>query len=642
MIRRYSFKNFAIGRANQLAFLSVKRTLRHLGHDINPLFIYSEKGLGKTHLVSSIKEVLKDEKVVYLDCAQFETIPEIDGTVLILENIHLPSDDVKKGIGLYNVIKSFVLAKKQVFITSVFPPEKLGISDQLLSLFSRGLTVPIFKPDSHLVGRIFKMISSDVGIDLSDDVISYLSGLPFNDIREIETVLKKMDLLKDVTKEITIKNVRDSVNLEEIVTGERKSFIPSHENSEFYDFIKVVKEGFNELSTKQEDAESLKEEYMQKLYIWKMKGFNVSRLEKAMNGPEDEIFEAFVTFTSDVEKLIELQRRFGQLEKSTTSKEMDYFENNLFNPDVTLDMEKTLKNIEERKRQKEEYNRYLHKKMTCENYIVLPSNKESFMVLQEKLLKDKEVVSPIYIYGDGGCGKTHLLVAFTKKMQTLYPGRIISYIPSRILIFEIKSLLDEEAKDLYMQKLKMIDTIFLDGIEQILQDRESKPFFLAILKDFGEEKKLLIISSDLPLKELDIEDKYKDIVLSGTVVSIKSLTEKDKKVIISSIFADSEIYLSNSLKEYLSENLDGKFADIKGYVKKIKKEVVEKNQKLTIKNVAACLDLEIPEFIEEEEEKKKVEEEISKEEISLQELDQKWPYLNERIFEDFKREKIPG
>jgi chromosomal replication initiation ATPase DnaA len=381
---------------------------------------------------------------------------------------------------------------------------------------------------------------------------------------------------------------------------------------------------------------------MQKLYIWKMKGFNVSRLEKAMNGPEDEIFEAFVTFTSDVEKLIELQRRFGQLEKATTSKEMDYFENNLFNPDVTLDMEKTLKKIEARKRQKEEYNRYLHKKMSCENYIVLPSNKESFMVLQEKLLKDKEVVSPIYIYGDGGCGKTHLLVAFTKKMQTLYPRRIISYIPSRILIFEIKNLLDEEAKDLYMQKLKRIDTIFLDGIEQILQDRESKPFFLAILKDFGEEKKLLILSSDLPLEELDIEDKYKDIVLSGTVVSIKSLTENDKKVIISSIFADSEIYLSKSLKEYLGENLDGKFADIKGYVKKIKKEVVEKNQKLTIKNVAACLDFETPEFIEEEKEEKKVEEETSKEEISLQELDQKWPYLNERIFEDFKREKIPG
>ena len=77
-------------------------------------------------------------------------------------------------------------------------------------------------------------------------------------------------------------------------------------------------------------------------------------------------------------------------------------------------------------------------------------------------------------------------------------------------------------------------------------------------------------------------------------------------------------------------------------MKKIKKEVVEKNQKLTIKNIAACLDLEIPEYIEGEEEEKKVEEETSKEEISLQELDQKWPYLNERIFEDFKREKIPG
>ena len=64
--RKYSFENFAIGRANQLAYLSVKRTLKSLGIDINPLFIYSKKGLGKTHLLSSVKETLKEKDVLYL------------------------------------------------------------------------------------------------------------------------------------------------------------------------------------------------------------------------------------------------------------------------------------------------------------------------------------------------------------------------------------------------------------------------------------------------------------------------------------------------------------------------------------------------------------------------------------------------
>jgi len=635
--RKYSFENFAIGRANQLAYLSVKRTLKSLGIDINPLFIYSKKGLGKTHLLSSVKETLKEKDVLYLDALELESIPETAGYVLILENIHLLPDEVKKGMDLYNFIKSFIAEKNQVYITSVLPPGEIGLSEQLVSLIKRGLSVPIFRPDSELVARVFKMISGDFGITLNDDVIQFLSVQPFNDIREIETVLKKLDLLKDVTKELTVEIVRDSFGLEEIVEAARSQSKLLQKDSEFFDFVKDLKEGLVESTTGRNGAGAIKEEYMQKLYIWKMKGFNIRRLEKAINEPLDVVIQTFGSFTSDVQRLIELQRRFGELDKITTPGDKEYFEKSLFDPDAISDIEKALERVEERKRRKEEFYRFLDSSPTYENFVVLPSNREAFEILKKGLPKGQKMDSPIYIYGDDGCGKTHLLMAFTKKMQSLNPEEIISYIPSDFLTFEIKNLSDRETKKRCVKKLSGMETIFFDDIENVLNDKETKSLFFAILKDFSKEKKNLIISSTLPPETLDLEDKLKEIFLRGNVISIRPLDEEDKKEIITNFFGHREIPLSDEIMSFLSKNLTGKFIDIQNSVEKIMKEVVEKNRELTIENISDAFDIKQPLFVDEAEREKEEVQAAPDEKILLSELDIKWPYLNERIFEDFSQ-----
>lgn len=639
--RKYTFNNFAIGRANQLAYLSVKRTLKNRGVDINPLFIYSKKGLGKTHLVSSVKEILKDEDVLCLDCAELKSIPKTAGSVFILENLHLLPDEVKKGMDLYTFINSFITAKKQVYITSLLPPEELGISEQLVSLIKKGLTVPIFKPDPELASRIFKMISSDFGMELKDDVIHFLSGLPFYDIREIETVLKKIDLLKDVTKEITVENVKDNIALEEIVPPDRRLAPFPGEDKEFFDFVKDLKEDFDKGATEQKDTMAIKNEYMLKLYIWKMKGFNVRRLEEAMDGPIDGIIQAFVSFTSGIQRLIELQKIFGELEKTTTLEEREYLEKNLFDPDAIFDIERTLKKVEERRKLKGEYNKFLSGRSTTENFVILHSNREVYEVLKKGLSKKQDVNSPIYIYGDDGCGKTHLLIAFTKKMQSLYPEKIITYIPSNFLTIEIKNLFDEDARNMYIEKLKGIDTILLDDIENVVNDGESKSLFVVVLDNFKEEKKLLVVSSKLPPEELDLEDNYKELLLSGTVVPIKQLDEEDKRVIITSLFTCKRISLPDEIKEFLSKNLFGKFIDIKRSVANIIKKVIDENIELTMENISACIGIEKLVLEKQKKLRKKEKPKVpstTEEKILLSELDQRWPYLNERIFEDYNLE----
>ena len=105
--------------------------------------------------------------------------------------------------------------------------------------------------------------------------------------------------------------MKDNIALEEIVPPDRRLAPFPGEDKEFFDFVKDLKEDFDKGATEQKDTMAIKNEYMLKLYIWKMKGFNVRRLEEVMDGPIDGIIQAFVSFTSGIQRLIELQKIFS-------------------------------------------------------------------------------------------------------------------------------------------------------------------------------------------------------------------------------------------------------------------------------------------------------------------------------------------
>ncbi len=642
MKKQYTIKNFAIGRTNQLAYLSIRRVFKDLGGEINPLFIFAKKGLGKTHLMFAVREELTEEHVKYFDCSDAKYIPEMDGTVLILDNFHLLPDELKKGGDIIHTITSFIEQKKQVFITSLYPPEELNLSDKLITIIKEGLTVPILRPDTELVARIFKMMCSNYDFTLNDNVINFLSGFSFGDIREINSVLKRIDLLREVTEEITVESVKDSIALEEIVAGERVPDEPVPESSEFFDFVKELREGSDDTAADEKDSKALREEYMQKLYIWKMKGFHVRRLEDVIGKPIEKIIQEFVSFTSDVQRLIELQKIYGGLEKSISLKEREILEKQLFDPDAIFEIARALKRIEERKSQKEDYNRFLDRRLSNKNFVILPSNREAFSVLKNVMLNKDTTAFPVYLHGSEGCGKTHLIVAFTKKMQATHPDRLIAYIPSAFLAVELKNRHDEESRNTYLENLKGIDTLFLDDIDTFVSDTMVRELFGTILDTFCTKEKQLIITSRIAPQELIISVKQKHLISAGTIVPIKASTQKDRLVIINNFFINKTISVSDELKEFLSRYLYGNFTDIRNHLEDIVKNVVNENLEFSIDTISKFVDVTHP--AEEPEEEKTDEEKVEKpeeessyqgeEKILLTELDQKWPFLKERIFED--------
>jgi chromosomal replication initiation ATPase DnaA len=643
--RQFSFSNFSIGRANQLVYLSIRRTLKNIGKEINPLFIYAKKGLGKSHLMGALSDAMKDEDILVIDCAEVEEVPEKKGNILILENFNFLPEEIRKSTVLFEYLQSYIEEQKQVYITSLNPPEELNLSAKLITLIKRGLTVPMFRPDAELVMRIFKMLGTNYGLELADDVIQFLSGFPYNDIHEIENVIKKLDILKDSGQGISIESVKECVAFDEIVEADKVA-PPYPEDSEFFSFVKELREGTDEDAADQKDAKAIRDEYMQKLYIWKMKGFSVRRLERVIDKPIENIIQEFVAFTSDVQRLIELHKIYGGLERTATPAERDYLEKKLFDPDAIFEVAQTLKRIEDRKRQKEEYNRFLDRRLSSKNFVILPSNREVFGTLKRMLANEGPLSYPIYVFGGKGCGKTHLLTAFTKRMQALFPEKIAVYIPAAFLALEAKSrYYDEDMKTSFLQNLEEIDVIFLDDIEKLTEGKEARAFLAAILKHMTGSKKKLVIAGSTPPRDLFIEADLKIILARGMSVEIGQVRKKDRLMIITNLFANRRLPLSDSLREYLSDHLGGGFSDIRASIEHIIHRVVEEDRELTIGNISQYAELTetvADEAAEEEgiqstqKEKGKEAEPTESEKVLLSELDLRWPRLQERIFEELE------
>ncbi|MDR1169914.1 MAG: chromosomal replication initiator protein DnaA [Prevotellaceae bacterium] len=223
----YNFANFVEGECNSLARSAGLTIVANPGKTaFNPMFIYGDSGLGKTHLAQAIgieiKEEHPDKIVIYVDARKFES-QYIDAAinknkvndflyfyqmmdVLIIDDVHEFAGKTKTQNTFFHIFNHLHQMGKQLILTSDKPPVELqGMEQRLLSRFKCGLFTELKTPDlATRISILRKKIYND-GIVISDEVIEYLASNITNNIRELEgalvSLLAQSTLIK---KEITI------------------------------------------------------------------------------------------------------------------------------------------------------------------------------------------------------------------------------------------------------------------------------------------------------------------------------------------------------------------------------------------------------------------------------------------------------
>ena len=209
---KYTFDNFVVGNSNMFAHSASLAVAEAPGEMYNPLFIYGDVGLGKTHLMQSIGHfVLKQNpqaKVLYVTCEKFMT--EMIDSIRKKTNIEfrekyryidlLLIDDIqfiqkKEGTQeeFFHTFSALYEAKKQIVIASDRPPKDIdNLDDRLRSRFSSGLVVDIGLPDYETRIAILRKKEETEGYNVDNEVIGYIATNIKSNIRELEGALNKV------------------------------------------------------------------------------------------------------------------------------------------------------------------------------------------------------------------------------------------------------------------------------------------------------------------------------------------------------------------------------------------------------------------------------------------------------------------
>ena len=219
---RYTYDSFVVGATNQFAYAASLGVCENPGHQYNPLFLYGDSGLGKTHLMHAmghkIREKFPHMRIVYITSEKFtnEMINAIrDNTteafrakyrsvdILMVDDIQFLSNKVQTQEEFFHTFNSLHQANKHIIISSDRPPKEISsLEERLRSRFEGGLTVDIQPPDFETrIAILRKKALLDNCHNIPDEVLSLIASRINTNIRELEGALTRVSVFASVRHE---------------------------------------------------------------------------------------------------------------------------------------------------------------------------------------------------------------------------------------------------------------------------------------------------------------------------------------------------------------------------------------------------------------------------------------------------------
>ncbi len=209
---RYTFENFVVGSSNELAFAACQAVAARPGTKYNPLFLYGGVGIGKTHLLQAVGNVIAgrnaDAKVLYISTEQFvrEFVDALrsrktaafashyrTADVLIVDDVQFIAGKEKMQEEFFHTFNSLHQANKQIIISSDKPPKDIPtLEDRLRSRFAGGMSIDMQIPEFETRCAIVQSKSLAHEITLDPEVVEYLATNIQTNIRELEGALNQL------------------------------------------------------------------------------------------------------------------------------------------------------------------------------------------------------------------------------------------------------------------------------------------------------------------------------------------------------------------------------------------------------------------------------------------------------------------
>lgn len=245
--QRFTFESFVTAASNRLAAAAAQAVAETPGRSYNPLFIYGDSGLGKTHLLHAIgnyvHEHFQRHRVLYLTTETFlnDLVEAIrsgttnafkrryrDCDLLLIDDVQFMQDKVSLQEEFFHTYNDLYGAAKQIVLTSDRSPKSIGsLEDRLRSRFLSGLITKVDPPDLETRLAILRTKAESDHEDVPDDVLEFIATHVKDNIRELEGALIRVSAFANLNDERPSLELSERVLSDIVSTAEPRQITPA-------------------------------------------------------------------------------------------------------------------------------------------------------------------------------------------------------------------------------------------------------------------------------------------------------------------------------------------------------------------------------------------------------------------------------
>ena len=228
---------------------------------------------------------------------------------------------------------------------------------------------------------------------------------------------------------------------------------------------------------------------------------------------------------------------------------------------------------------------------TFERFIVGSSNKFAHAAALAVSQRPAAENNPLFIYGNSGLGKTHLMYAIANVLRRTHPEYRIIYVKGEDFTNELITAIQEGNVQAFRNKYRMVDLLLLDDVQFIAGKERTQEEFFHTFNALYEAKKQIVLTSDRPPKEINtLEDRMKTRFEWGLLADIQPPDFETRIAILRDKAAKMEVNLPDDVSTYIAENIQANIRQLEGAVKKIKAMHELMGERITVSLAEEAID----------------------------------------------------
>lgn len=228
----------------------------------------------------------------------------------------------------------------------------------------------------------------------------------------------------------------------------------------------------------------------------------------------------------------------------------------------------------------------LNPRYTFDSFIVGPFNELAYAASQAVVKKPGIIYNPLFIYGNTGHGKTHLIQAIGNHIKAHDETKKVFYVTSETFALDYVKSIQSNKTNNFKEKYRKYDVLIMDDIQFLSNKEKTQEELFHLFNTLYDNNKQIVFSSDKhPNFIPNLEDRLKSRFGAGMIVDIPQPDHESRVAILKAKIEQLGVTLSNDILNYLSENTPGNIRELEGALNAVICQTELKNRELTVNEV---------------------------------------------------------